>query len=368
MNINLWFYVNYIITKFVSLHDTNKKEKGGIFVMDVIYAALFHIDHTREEPVEVIIARTNADLGDYINDLVTQITTADVKRKFNFPQEVTAIRSVIERLIKADYHAAAVIAATRLLRVEKNIQERMEHLIEIQKGSLFIAFVNDDEIKKIVISKAEHSPYIDEDDLRKHEGLPIKRKTFKALLVELDNNSNISNTYVYDTNSVMAKYWWQEYLELVELYTDEYNTRTAFNSIDKIVLSKIKSTSPADYTIIRNSTVGFFRANQNFSMDTYIQNILMDYQPVDPDLSTDTLITKIRELPEINGFDNSFRIITDELNARMIRDVVKLSDKLDLILKDNIENMNDEIKSVKRARIKYIMIRSDEGYDRFKTE
>lgn len=68
----------------------------------------------------------------------------------------------------------------------------------------------------------------------------------------------VEEVIVYDTNSSMSKYWWGDFLELSEVYTNKHNTITAFDAIDKGVFTKMKKDFPQDYVYLRNSTVRYF--------------------------------------------------------------------------------------------------------------
>src|SRR5699024_6052295 len=130
----------------------------------------------------------------------------------------------------------------------------------------------------------------------------------------LHSDNSIDGILVYDTNPSDTKYWWKELLELNMLFTDEDNTKKAFDAIDKAVFTKMKKDHHQDYTYLRNSTVRYFRSNDRFEIQDFLDNAIGEYEPYDSNLNIPDLKNKIRELPSKprSPFDNQFNIIKDK--------------------------------------------------------
>jgi hypothetical protein len=263
---------------------------------------------------------------------------------------------------------ASNINARRLVKIEKNAQEGISQLrVEIQKGSLFQAFIEDNNKKFVIISKADHSDFLDETDFTRHAGLPLKKRLFKAALVEVDDDGMINNVYVYDTSSAMSVYWWRDYLELSELFTDNYNTMKSLDILERKVFNKIKSEYPADHTYLRNSTLGYFRTRNEFFLDEYIQDVFGDYVPANPDFPTNYYVEVVRGLPDKFGFDHKFGIDKNEIKKRRVAENrISLAANVELVLTGQVDNIRETIKSSKEPDgRKYLKIYSDRGYEAF---
>jgi hypothetical protein len=338
--------------------------------MDILYKSLHQINHYTDSIDEINVAGTSADLLMYVENLLKDIVEKQNKRKFKFESSTTEVRSTIDRYLQNDYANASLINANRLLRIEKQAQENISQLqVEIQKGSLFQAYIQNKESKIIIISKADHSNYLDEMDFALHAGLPWKKRVYKAVIIELDSNDAINNIYVYDTNtSNMSVYWWRDFLELSEVYTDGHNTQQALDLLDRKIFNQMKKDYPADHTYLRNSSINYFRTKSNFAIDDYISDIFENYTPTHSQFPREKYIEKINKLPETWGFDHRFTIAKEEINKRKVTEnKIVLTENIELVLIDSIEDLKSTIKSGKDIDgRKHIKIYSESGYEAFK--
>lgn len=308
------------------------------------------------------------DFEPYLKELIQQVSNDANSRNFEFLSETTEIRVLISSMLNGskfeDYCSGA---SKRLLTHEKTAQEGIIQMgKEIQKGMIILAIVSKDHQKGFFICKAEHLDFLDENSFKRTRGLPIKKKLFKAFLTTVNTDKSIESVLVYDTNPVMSKYWWQDYLELKPVFTDSHNTKSAFEAIDNKLFQPIKKKHLSDYTCLRNSSVRYFRSKEEFSLEGFIQDILEGYPPIDTDLSIEGLKEKIRAFPEKYKFDNRFTIDKKEVTARQ-KTTVRLNEHLDLIIKSDIDLANTIIPVEDPDGQKYIKIKSEEGYNAFRT-
>ncbi len=334
--------------------------------MDLKFTSLHQIDHHLNKIEEIDISNQSQDLRNYTNRLITEITEGTSKRKFEFRRETTEVRNIIGQFLNASY-VGKETNAQRLLDVEEEAQERIEHLgIEIQKGSLFQAHLENDEEHIVVISKADQISFLAEDDFTLKSGLPWDKKIFKAFLARFDNQRQVTETFVYDTTPRMARYWWDKYLELDEVYTPEFNTKTALKLLDSKVLNKLNKKYKADHTAIRNKAVGYFQSRETFEINGFLETILNNYDPVDPEFPKTQTIEKVRNLPEKYNFDSQFPIAPEEVTSRKVKNKINLTDRMDLILRENIPELESTVKSFRDdEQRKWIAIRTDTGFDHF---
>jgi hypothetical protein len=335
--------------------------------MNIINNSLHVIDVESNALSEISVASTNEDLRTYLTELLSKIIGAEGRRKFQFQRDTTEVKSAIDRILSgSNFSESSLVSAQRLLEKEVSVQESIEHLrYEIQKGVLVQALVEIENTRQFVIAKADHSNYLDDEQYRTRRGLPIKKKIYKAFLAQFDRSNRITNMYVYDTNPGLAKYWWSDYLELVEVNTDEHNTDKAFDSIDKNIFSKIKEEFRADHNILRNRVLGFFRSERVFDIDTFIENTIGEYEPIDENLNVADLKRKIRDLPAKRGFDSQFNIKVEVIKAKRLKNIVPINEKIDLHIKDHIDDIGQIITAYKHHGEKFIKIKTDTGYDAF---
>lgn len=341
-------------------------EKELVISIGIQYTSLHHIDHVSGKIKSIDIDSQSEALGQYIERLLTDIKERNSKRSFKFDSNTTEIRNSISLFMHGDYENAAEINAKRLLKVEQEAQEEMDKLgISIQKGSLFQTIINvDDDTKMIIIGKAEHNDFLDASDFAIHNGLPWKKRIFKSFLAITDHNDNIKKVLVSDTTNALTKYWWHSFLELTEERTDSHNTKKFLEIIDRKVLDRIKDKFPADHTILRNCVIGHFRSHADFDLDFMFTQIFENYPPVEDGFPLHDIQSRIKEIPDKYNLDSQFLIDKKEIKKRSVQRVV-LNEGIELLL-----NGAPDLKNIKayvdEENNKYIAIKTEEGYKRFK--
>jgi hypothetical protein len=334
--------------------------------MEIKFSSLHQIDHSENKIIKIGIDNEGKILGDYIQKLLNEITKSYNKQSFEFQRDSTEVRLAIGMLIRGEYENGSEIIAERLLTTEITAQEKIDKLnIEIQKGILFQTITEIEGEKFVIISKADHSEYIDQSDFLLHKGLPWKKKVFKAFIAKIESDNSLSSIFIYDTNSIMSRYWWDDFLELKAKRTDSHNTRTSLDVLDKKIFEHLKKDFPADHTIIRNSTLGYFRSNTEFDLNEYFSSVMDNYSPVDPEFPLKKTKEKILELPEKWDFDSRFTISKEDIKKRAIRKI-PLTNEIDLILKNFIE-INGTISAyIDEEGEKCIKIKTINGYETFR--
>ncbi|WP_296619224.1 nucleoid-associated protein [Marivirga sp.] len=337
--------------------------------MEIKFTTLHHVDHLGNEIRIIPISSHSEVLQIYAERLIQEIKDSRNKREFEFRSETTEVRQTLNSFLEDIFEEGVEVNSKRLLTEEKKAQRKIDHLdVQIQKGSLFQAHLIDGSEHYIVISKADHSKYIDEIDFVLKHGLPWDKKIFKAFLVRFDDNKEVQEVYVYDTTSKMSRYWWDDFLELNEKYTDSHNTKTSLDILDQKLFNYMKKQYPADHTILRNSVIGYFRNSSEFELEEFLDKNFRTYTPIDEDFPKEKYIKKIEEFPEKYNFDSRFSIKQEEIKKRKVNKI-PLSNEMELILKDHIENIGSVIKPYKdNEGNKFILIRSDTGYERFKDQ
>lgn len=96
-------------------------------------------------------------------------------------------------------------------------------------------------------------------------------------------------------------------------------------------------------------------------MDHYADNILAVYQSVGEGLNMNDLARKAKALPAQHDFDSRFQNVPSKIKAKL-KNEIKLTDDIELVLKHNIPNLSRTIKAHEENGEKFIMVRSEEGY------
>ena len=126
----------------------------------------------------------------------------------------------------------------------------------VQKGSLIQALLYDDERDKYtyLLAKVEHTDFVDDSDFSFKSGFSKDmKKLWKSCIFEIDDlNASIFQANVYSNN--VAKYWYDNFLELDQRVSDEVNTDKAFRAIDSALNRNIKNVAPLYHNRYNHST------------------------------------------------------------------------------------------------------------------
>jgi hypothetical protein len=338
--------------------------------MELLFNFLYKINIADQNVSREDFGEVNNDnINLYIMNLLNNIAENDGDREYEFERTALTMKTLIQKIIdNREVEDTGENIAERLLTIETNAQEQIRHLgREIQKGILIISYIQmtEDE-KKIIISKVDYTEFIEEVSGSIKNGLPTKKKIFKSFVANIstENGQNVINKLVtYDSNSSKATYWWKTFLELKEIRNDEVNSKNAYNAIKTKVLLPICKKHKSDYLCLWNATVAYFRTDGNFNINHYKDEIIGNYHPHDPELNIDKLKTKISELPQKNNFDCTFAKKPEVIKDKF-KNNIKLTNELDLVIKYDIQDLERTIQAhLDDENNKYIMIRSDTGYD-----
>jgi hypothetical protein len=331
--------------------------------MNLLRFVLHKIDHANTIVVEQKIER-NGNLEKYIKDILSKVSQPDEKRIYKYPQGSLVEPALTEMLDESKFASRAMYNAERLLKVEINTQSAMASFSEIQRGILIQAVVELHDKLKIIIAKADFSAYLGENNnYQPEEGLPLKRKIFKAYCAAYNNVSILEEVFVFDPFN--TKYWWREFFELEQGKTDELNTITAFEEIDS-VLYRFKEEYPADHNVIRNKLVGFFKTQENqFSLNEVKKKVFEGHTALNNDFPLDKIVSRVEALAEKGKFDGQFTVVPNQIAAKKLREIIPLNPNMDLHIKDYVANLDSDVVPIKHKGQRYIQIRTDSGYKAF---
>lgn len=330
--------------------------------------ALYRIDTNQEEPEVINNTNQLSALDNYVKDLRTEIINSPRRKAFKFSSYTTELNNCIRLMFSDQFDEGALNLANRLLRTEKQAIEEYSNLkFGIQKGNLVVSIQPENNGIYIIVAKTDYMDFIDETSFDKRQGLPIKKKIFKAFCGKFSLDTfEEQSLFVFDSTNEIAKYWWEKFLELEEVHSSEHNTKSFIKNLDKDVFSKIKNDSPGDYVIIRNSSVGYFRNNNIFDIDNYCDTVITNYQPIRPDkINVVNIKNAIKRIPEKYKCDTQFEIDKKSVTSKIITKI-PLSDKINLELLDSVDNLNNIISSAENGNgEKGIFIKTEKGYKDF---
>ena len=342
--------------------------------MEIIFSKLFKIDITAKIAEERPDLHKIANFKIYIQNMLEQISEKSPDRYYQFRSEHTEVRSLISKiLLNNEYDDSSLAIANRLLIKEKFAQEDLEKkklTQRITKGMLIVSLIRmTSEASKLVILKVDYDEFISDLTGEIATGLSIRRKVYKALICELDNENSILSTAIYDTNTSSSSYWWDKFLELDVIRQNNINTKNAFDAIHGEILKPLKTNYKQDYLHLWNITLGYFKLGGEFNLDFYVNDILGNYKPYNNKVSMGELMTKCAKLPEKlaekNKFDRRFTKDKATLKGKNYHETIKISNEIDLVLNDHVANLADIItaKYDPETNEKFLILRSDLGYE-----
>ena len=341
--------------------------------MIIIDACLHHIDVANETFRKVSINPKNEDLNQYLGNLLFEVDRQQHNRSFAFASETTEFYTALAS-IEDSLDACGETLASRLLLKEIACEERMAHLDKTGKGYLnkgsFLEFIykqdEDDDQKVYLGVKVDHQEFLDERDFKRHLGLAYSKKIYKACKVLFDDDTPTS-VFVCDTGAKIALYWWQDFLELKELNTNETNTERACSGIIS-KLSPIKKISMVDYTYLRNATITAFRqVNTEMRFFDFVRDNLENYVPECDAVNEKMpeIIQRIRALPTSKKFDPVFNLAPGSVKFKMRK--IPLREDVNIVLHEGMNNLEDK---VWRSRLSdgkdIVIIHALQGFANFK--
>jgi len=333
--------------------------------MEIKSIFLHHIDVKADLVTPIEIKEDFDDLNTYVETLVADILENPNRRFYNWKDGDTQVKNSLTHIKNNSDKIESYVLnnSKRLLEKEVKAQEAVNRMdTEIQRGSLLHIAIESEGTHKTIICKVEHDEVVSEISFTLIRGLNTRKKLFKALLVFYNQNGEITHNYVYDKKP--TKYWWDEFLELEPIITDEDNTEKSLNEIDKC-LSRYRKNYYVDYLILRNSFLGHFRNREAFNFTDLVNDIFQDYTPLNEDFPREKLLKSINKLPEKNIFDTTFKIVKKKINKRQ-KTSIRLAGNLYLNINDFVDNLKNLIELEHTKGNKYVRIKSEEGYEKLK--
>ena len=315
----------------------------------VISTNFFHINVEENSKTKIRTDLNNKDLEVYLETLLIEIHNKEQSRQFILPPDSTIFKQTISTISNSknlDEKNSGEILADKLLTIEISTDDRYGHLSKkdthVKVGSFLQFTFTEKGLLRYLGVKVDHQVILDEIDFKKKAGLGLSEKIYKAFRVDFDEKIQPSRFSIYDSKSKLTKYWWHDFLELIEKNTDTYNTKLASEQVIA-KLSSLKTDFPQDYTILRNATIAAFKQEGTMDYFSFIDKTFEHYKSENPYFSEKhtELIKKLKELPQKKKFDTIFTLIPSAVPFR--KTTYRLSKDISLSVTEGILNLESKI-------------------------
>ena len=250
--------------------------------MEIITQAVRVIDYENDR-----IQRRNVNempkFRDYIEQLIGHVNNNVSIREYHTQstgtEVIARILEIAQRLEDTELIEEKIDAiAERLIRKEQEAQERVGHMnIRVQKGSLLFVLFQENQSRKCILAKVEHTGFFDEADYSEKFGFSKDtKKIWKTCIFNLDDlNADQFQAKVY--SDTVAKYWWHDFLELEECQNDATNTAKAYKAVEKCLNRNLKKTAPYDNRIIQTAMYSYMSntSQEMFDYDDMLKKIFI---------------------------------------------------------------------------------------------
>ena len=333
--------------------------------MEIIMQTIRIIDYENNKVV-------NRDIPDAFSDYVRQLiayvdsnTSIRGYRTRSINTEViSCVLDIVKNQIDEDLMTDRMnFIAQRLLLKEREAQKTISNMdTNVQKGSLIQALLYDEDkdSSMYLLAKVEHTDFVDDTDFSFKSGFSKDtKKIWKSCIFNIEDiDADMFTAKVYSNTA--AKYWYDSFLELEQVLSDEVNTEKAFRTIDNLLNRTIKKDYPRDYTLLRNSIITYFKTNTYIDYDAMVENAINNYQPVEIESEKmGKFLEKVKELPERHKFDKQFNTVSKVINAR-IRKVYDVCKGIQIKITDAIPDICDTIEAYRDDNgNKYLKIKTD---------
>ena len=261
---------------------------------------------------------------DYFHEILITMADNKIVKNYKSKAATTQVLNCIKKIIDnqnepTDCEVFFESISKRLLEKELWAQSKIEKMQKsVQVGSLMQAlfYDGDNERYMFLLAKVAHIVFVNQVGLSDTQGFPKDIKIYKSATFYIDETSN-EEIGVQLHQDTITKYWYDEFLELIELTNDEENTKNAFNAIDGFLNRKIKQKYPKDRAFLRNSFIHYFRTNATMDYDSMIDDIFNDYSPIDELFPREQFKNELLELPEKKKFERNFQVVADIVKARI---------------------------------------------------
>ena len=220
--------------------------------MELKVATIYTIDRENNTTTKNI-PDDGIKFDEYLHTVLITIANNKIVKNYKSKAETTQVINCIKNII--DNQSEPTVCeeffesvSMRLLEKEISAQSKIEKMKKsVQVGSLIQALFYDRDNQRymFLLAKVAHVVFVNQVGLSDTQGFPKDIKVYKSATFYIDATSS-EEIGVQLHQDTITKYWYDEFLELIELTNDEENTKNAFNAIDGFLNRKIKQEYPKD--------------------------------------------------------------------------------------------------------------------------
>ena len=339
--------------------------------MRTVYWNFYRIDNVNQT-ASVETFDSLDDINNYALDLIRMCAERAGDRDYAFDHTRHTTHDYLTNIIcDNDREGNSLLLAEKLATVESDTNDQIAHLnSEIPPGVLFVAYVDMEldgqNLFKFVLAKADYTEFIQQVTGRVTSGLPTKKKIFKSFMMNVNQDIepvSLSNLVTFDPMKTKANYWWNQFLELKEVRSDELNTQTAMKLLKNQILDKIKEQNREAYFPLYNCTVGYMRTEGEFDLEEFRDNVFGAQLINDPTFDMERWKQKITNLTAgETKFDLHFTKKPQVVKDKMYETELSLGPYIDLKVKRNFAGQENVIKPMEDNGDRGIFIKSESGY------
>ncbi|MBF9001998.1 hypothetical protein [Vibrio nitrifigilis] len=253
-----------------------------------------------------------------------------------------------------------------LLSEQQTSQAQVANMkVKLTPGSLLVIHCkpphNNTDI--LVLVKIEQEEVASAEDFEKLFGLPVDKKALNTAFITFEKDQEPQLLVS------KARAYWTKFLDVSPVRLDSVNTANAFDALDN-QLKAVKRNHKADYLHLRNHLLTFLRnrSGQTISYNELIEVVFENHKPLDSNFKPEELAKKLINLPKTykRPFDAQFNVDMINVNAKRVKQSVMLTDKIELNIKDAVDNLDQLIQPFEKNGEKGIVILSEDGYEYFK--
>lgn len=334
--------------------------------MEILMQSIRIIDR---ENNRIIRRETPKEFSEYIKQwvglLYDNTAVQEYETRSKNTEVISSILGIINNPVDEDLIEEKFdVIAKRLLSKEREAQETVSLMsVVMKKGSLVQALLYDPNTERyaFLLAKVEHTDFVDDMDFTFKSGFSKDKKNlWKSCIFMIDDvKAESFRAQVY--SDTVAKFWYDGFLELNPMNTDELNTERAFKAIESTLNRMLKKDAPRDYSVLRNATVAYFRSHGRFDFEEFISSTFELYTP--EELTKDKMkkmVDVLKKLPEGKKFDCQFNTVSSKIKAK-IRKTYNVYQGVELRITDAIENIDETIQSYRDADgNNYIKVKTDD--------
>lgn len=291
--------------------------------MELKVATIYTIDRENNTTTKNV-PEDDIKFNEYLHKVLITMANNKIVKNYKSKAKTTQVINCIKDIIENQSEPTVCeeffdSVSMRLLEKERSAQSKIEKMEKsVQVGSLIQALFYDRDNQRymFLLAKVAHVVFVNQVGLSDSQGFPKDIKVYKSAIFFIDETSN-EELGVQLHQDTITKYWYNEFLELIELTNDEDNTKNAFNAIDGFLNRKIKKKYPEDRAFLRNSFIHYFRTNATMDYDSMINDIFNDYSPINESFPRDEFKNEFLKLPEKKKFERNFQVVADIVKARI---------------------------------------------------